>query len=81
MPGDLRLRCAQNLYEVADAEFLLPHQIEQPESCCVTESPKEPWQVELFGPGHALYICVDEYVFKGYIHLDEYVEGETWQRF
>ena len=42
MPGNLRLRPAQNLHEVADANLLLSHQVEQPETRVVSERLKEP---------------------------------------
>jgi hypothetical protein len=32
MPGDFRLRAAQDFYEVTDANLLLSHEVKQPET-------------------------------------------------
>ena len=64
MPGNLRLRCAQNLDEVADTDLLLSQEIEESEARWIAESLKEPGQVELFVAGHASYICVDGCICK-----------------
>src|SRR5580692_2714045 len=80
MPGNLWLGAAQNLHEVADAHLLLSHQIEQPEARRITESLKKLRQIEPF-VDHTSYIRVDEYECNEYIHLDEYVRGDAWQRF
>jgi hypothetical protein len=79
VPGNLRLRASQNLYEVADADFLLSHHVEQPEAGRVSESLKELWQIEGCVASHAYRIRVDEYVCNTYICLDKYVGGGAWQ--
>jgi hypothetical protein len=56
MPGDLRLRCAQDADEVADADLLLSHEIEEPEAGVIAQCLKEPLHVEPGLAGHALYI-------------------------
>ena len=43
---DLRLGLIQNLDEVADADFLIAHQVEQPEASIVAKCLKEPLDVE-----------------------------------
>lgn len=50
---DLRLRLIQNLDEVADANFLIAHQVEQPEASIVAECLKEPLDVECLFRCHA----------------------------
>jgi hypothetical protein len=47
MPGDFRLRAAQDFYEVADANLLVSHEIEQPEAGVVSEGLKELLHVKL----------------------------------
>ena len=41
MPGYLRLRLAQNLHQVADADFLPFHEIQQAKTSVVAESLKQ----------------------------------------
>ena len=51
VPGDLRLRPAKNLHEVADANLLIAHEVQEPEPRVVSERLKEPLDVErLFSP-------------------------------
>ena len=45
MPGNLRLRTAEDLHEVADTNLLVAHQVQQPEPRVVAESLKEPFHV------------------------------------
>jgi hypothetical protein len=70
MPGNLRLRAAQYLYEVADADLLLSHQVEEPEARVVAERLEKRLHVELSFACHALYIRFDECEGKGYICVD-----------
>jgi SAM-dependent methyltransferase len=77
VPRDLRLRSAKDLDEVADANLLLAHQVQQPKASRVTESLKETGQIDLSFSSHVLCIRIDECVRKRYIHLDEYVRGEN----
>ena len=46
MPGYLGLRLIQNLDEIADADFLIPHEIQEPQPRIVAESLKEALHVE-----------------------------------
>ena len=41
MSGDLRLRLAEDLHEIADAELPLGHQIQQTQTGAIAEGPKE----------------------------------------
>lgn len=62
--GDLWLRGGEDLDEVADADFLLAHQVEQAETCGIAEGLKESWQIELGATRHMCYIRLDVYVCK-----------------
>jgi hypothetical protein len=53
MARDLWLRAAQYLYEVANANFLFSHEVEQPETSLVPEGLKELLHVELRFSSHA----------------------------
>jgi hypothetical protein len=64
VPGYFWLGLIQNLDEITDADFLLSHEIQEPEAGAVTESLKEALDVERFWfcrHGHN-YICIDECV-------------------
>jgi len=47
MPRYFGLELLQNLYEVANANFLVTHEIEQTKSGAVAQSLKEPFHIEL----------------------------------
>ena len=47
MPRYLGLRLIQNLHEVADADFLIAHEIQEPKPRIVTEGLKEALRVEI----------------------------------
>lgn len=47
MAGDFWLRTAEDLDEVADANFLISHQIQDPEPCVVAQSLEKLPQIEL----------------------------------
>ena len=57
MPRHFRLRTAQYLNEVADANLLIVHQIEESESCVVAKSLKEALDVV------RLFHCHDRIVY------------------
>lgn len=68
MAGDLRLRMAKNLHEVADAELLLADQVQEPQTRVVAERLEESFDIE--GPfRHAPNICALTYVWKGNIFV------------
>jgi len=46
MSGDLRLGLAQDFDEIADADFLVAHEIEQAKACVVAKSLKEAFHIE-----------------------------------
>jgi SAM-dependent methyltransferase len=74
MPGNLGLPLFQNLDEVADADLLVSHQVEQAEACVVSQSLKESFHVERrWFSSHDLFIRIDEYIGKGYSRVCEYV--------
>jgi len=52
MAGNLWLRCAQNFNEIADADFLLSHEVEEAQAGGITESLKEAGKVEQLDAGH-----------------------------
>ena len=71
MAGDFRLRTAKYLHEVADANLLICHEVEQPEPGVIPERLEELLHVELSFPTHGAYIRFDEYKDKAYIHPRE----------
>lgn len=76
MPGDFRLWVTQDLHEVADANRLLSHKVEQSEAGVVSQGLKKLLHVELLrSPCHRKCIRLDEYESKIYIHIGEYVFG------
>ncbi len=74
MPGYFGLSLLQNLHEVADANLLVSHQVEQAETSVVTQSLEEEFRIERIRfCSHELLIRLDEYVGKGYSCFGEYV--------
>ena len=70
MPGNLRLRTAKNLHEVADANLLIAHEVQQPEPGVVSERLEEPFacRTELFLPCLHVY-ALTNIERKTYIRL------------
>lgn len=64
MPGYLGLRLIQNLNEIADAEFLISHEVQEPEPGIVAEGLEETLNLEtsVLGCHENNYICIDECV-------------------
>ena len=56
MPGDLRLRAAQNLHEVADTNLLISHEVQEPEAGVVAESLEESFHVKSLLCRHVLNV-------------------------
>ena len=54
MPGDLRLRPAEDLDKVADTNLLVAHQVQQPEPCVIAKGLKEPFHVVRLFRRHTL---------------------------
>jgi arsenite methyltransferase len=76
MPRDFRLWATQDFYEVANANLLISHEVEEPEAGIVSQGLKELLHVEwLRSPCHRECIRLDEYEIKKYIHIGEYVLG------
>ena len=46
MPRDFRLGLAEDFDEIADTDFLVAHEIEQPKACVVAKGLKEALHVE-----------------------------------
>jgi len=70
------LRTTQDFHEVADANLLVSHEVEEPEAGIVSQRLKELLHVEFLRSScHRAYIRLDEYENKEYIHIDEYVFG------
>lgn len=65
MPGNLGLGLPQDLNEIADANLLIAHQVQEPETGIVSQSLKEALEIEVF----ALRCHEDDY-----IRIDEYVQ-------
>jgi hypothetical protein len=76
MPRDFRLRPTQDFHEVADANLLISHEVEEPEAGIVSQGLKELLHVEwLRSAWHRECIRLDEYETKEYIYIGEYVFG------
>ena len=75
MPGYFGLRLIQNFDEITDADFLISHEIQEPQPRIVAESLKEALHIEaLFLDLHENnYICIDECVQRQYSRLTAYV--------
>ena len=54
MPGDLRLRAAEDFDKVADANLLVAHQVQQPEPRVIAKGLKEPFHVVRLFRRHTL---------------------------
>jgi hypothetical protein len=76
MPGDFGLRLIQDLHEIAHADFLISHEIQEPQPRIIAESLKEALDIEaLFLDLHKnKYICIDECVQSQYSRFTEYVQ-------
>jgi hypothetical protein len=76
MPRYLGLRLSQDLNEIADANLLISHEIQEPKSRIVAESLKKALQVETLALGlhKNNYICIDECVERQYSRVGEYVQ-------
>lgn len=70
MPGNLRLRPPQYPHEAADTDFLVTHQVQQPQARVIAECLKERLHVEFDFTAHTAYIRFDEYECKRYICVD-----------
>ena len=46
MPGDLRLGRPENLYKVADADFVTPHQVQQAQPCTIAKCAEQKFNVD-----------------------------------
>jgi len=66
VPGYLGLRLIQNLHEITDADFLISHEIQEPQPRIVAESLKEALQVEtpILDLHTNNYIRIDECVYR-----------------
>lgn len=64
MPRNLRLRLIQDFHEVADAELLVSHQVQESEPGVVSQSLEESLEIEVFcfGCHQYDYIRIDECV-------------------
>ncbi len=52
MAGNLRLRLVQNFNQVADANLLVAHQIQESEPGIVAKCLEEPFEIERLFSGH-----------------------------
>src|ERR1700761_161079 len=82
MPGNLRLRLAQNLDEVANTNLLIPHKVQEAKPRVVSQSLEESLDVERFlFRGHASIIFVLTDVSTGNIFtltdMSEVSRGRT----
>jgi hypothetical protein len=56
VPGNLRLRAAQDFHEVTNAYLLVIHKVQEPEPSVVPESLKEPFHIEGLLRCHNIYV-------------------------
>src|SRR5208283_810909 len=78
MAADLGLRLLQDFDEIADAELLVAHQVEQAQAGDVSQRLEEAFHVEVNWLGarlhcHGSLIRLDEYVGKRYIRFSIYI--------
>ncbi len=68
VPRYLRLGLVQDLYEIADADFLVSHQVQEPQPSIVSKCLKEPLNIKCFlSRCHTAIICVLTDVSSGSI--------------
>lgn len=93
MPRNLGLRTAKSLDEIADADFLVADQVQDPESRLIPERLKEPLQVELGFLGHVYIFALTNPSVKNIFLLADMIcqggvdvrtvagfgEGEIWR--
>ena len=70
MARNLWLGCIQNLYEVADADFLFSHEVKETQAGVISQRLEELLHVEQRFTSHTKYIRIDECVCKTYIRVD-----------
>jgi len=77
MPGNLRLGLIQYLHEVADAYFLISHQVQEPKPRIISECLEEPLNIKsLLSRRHDVIIFVLTDVSSGNIFcLTDMSEG------
>ena len=69
----LRLWTVQDLDKVTDAEFLIPHQVQDSEPGVVAQGLEEAFQVEVRRFCHRIHIRIDRCDSQGYIRCSRYV--------
>ncbi len=80
MPGDLRLRTAQDLNEVADADLLISHQVKDSEPGLIAQSLEEALQIELRSLCHNdIFALTDLRVKHIFVVADMYCGGRQCQ--
>lgn len=80
MAGDFWLGRVEDFDEVADADLLIAHEVEEAETGVVAEGLEEAFEVEgcLLGWHGLNYIRLDEYVKREYICFSRYVSGGVY---
>jgi hypothetical protein len=78
VPGYLGLRLIQNLHEITDADFLISHEIQEPQPRIVAESLKEALHVEtlILDPHETIIYVLTNVSRQQYNRLSAYVKGE-----
>ena len=74
MPRDFGLGTAQDLHEVANADLLIVHKVQQPEPGVVSQRLKEPLYVVRLLCCHDLCIRIDVFEGKSYSRQSRCVE-------
>ena len=79
MPGYFGLGLIQNLDEITHADFLIAHEIQEPQPRIIAQGLKEALHIEtlVLDLHKNNYICIDECVQGQYSRLNEYVPRGT----
>ena len=82
MSGNLWLRLPEDLHEIADTQFLIPHQVQESQPGVVPERLKELRDVEEFLPqSHVMIIYALTDVSRGYyIRSGRYIRREPMEQ-
>jgi len=76
VPGNLWLSLTENLNEVADANLLVPHQVQKTKPSAISQCLEEAFHVKTALRRHAFqYIRIDRYFKRKYIRLREHIPG------
>lgn len=73
MARDFGLRAVEYFNEIANADLLISHKVEEPQPGLVAQRLEEAFKIELRLSGHLLHIRIDKYNSQAYSRLCRYV--------